>query len=358
MKNAKQTISRLVGLDIFRLIAVLTVFLFHSHVHVTKCDYGFLNDYINMGAIYMTGFFILSGYVLFHTHKNTSLVSIDNIKTYYLKRLIVVLPLYFVTAIFYILLLGKEAWSQNLLLFPVETLGIQSVFNSLFSISHNGGTWFVSCILICYLLYPFMQEVMKQLKKRDKIIILCLCVFILLYSPFVVRGFKISNIYSNPFFRCLEFIIGLILCSLKEDDKCFLSKLWGNPFVVILEFVILIVGVTLGVRLGKGVGDYMLYNLIALPMFSLIVISLSSFEAGSLGKVKLFNYMVKISYAFFLAQYFVWPAVSKINGQIGNTNNIITIIICLVLCLLISIVGHELFEKPIQSVLRKKLLKA
>ncbi len=358
MKSNKQSISRLVGLDLFRVIAVLTVFLFHSHIHVTKCDYGFLNDYVNMGAIYMTGFFILSGFVLFHTYKNISLTSIVDIKKYYLKRLIVILPLYFLTAIFYILFLGKETWSQDLLLFPIETLGIQSVFNSLFNISHNGGTWFVSCILICYLLYPFIQEIMKQLKRKDKIIILCVCIFILLYSPFIVRGFKISNIYSNPFFRCLEFFIGILLCSLKEDEKCFSSKLWGNPILVLLEFAVLIAGVTLGVRSGKGVGDYMLYNLIALPMFSLITISMSSMNKVPLGDTKIFSYLVKISYAFFLAQYFVWPLVMEFNGLVNNTNNILTIMICFILCLAISILGHELFEKPIQSLMRKKLLKA
>lgn len=58
--------KRIYGLDLFRVISVLAIFLFHSHIHI-GCSYGVLNTFINSGAIFMTAFFLLSGYVIYYT---------------------------------------------------------------------------------------------------------------------------------------------------------------------------------------------------------------------------------------------------------------------------------------------------
>lgn len=55
--------GRIYGLDLFRVLCVLMVFLFHSQIHIDS-DFGILNSVIGLGAIYMSAFFILSGYVL------------------------------------------------------------------------------------------------------------------------------------------------------------------------------------------------------------------------------------------------------------------------------------------------------
>lgn len=55
--------KRVYGLDLFRVLCVLMVFVFHSQIHI-KSDYGVLNSFIELGAIYMTAFFLLSGYVI------------------------------------------------------------------------------------------------------------------------------------------------------------------------------------------------------------------------------------------------------------------------------------------------------
>lgn len=48
--------NRVVGLDLLRIALALLIFLFHSHIYILKCDYGIFNEFINMGAIAMTGF--------------------------------------------------------------------------------------------------------------------------------------------------------------------------------------------------------------------------------------------------------------------------------------------------------------
>lgn len=51
--------ERAIGLDLLRISLAILIFLFHSRIQVLKCDYGFLNSFIDMGAITMTGFFML-----------------------------------------------------------------------------------------------------------------------------------------------------------------------------------------------------------------------------------------------------------------------------------------------------------
>lgn len=98
----------------------------------------------------MTGFFMLSGFSLFYTYSSQELHDWNNIKLFYKKRAIGILPVYYVMAIPYILICATEDIIQNAALIPTELLGIQSVFSTLFTVTHNGGTWFVSCILICF----------------------------------------------------------------------------------------------------------------------------------------------------------------------------------------------------------------
>lgn len=64
LKSKNVNYSRVVGLDLLRISLALLIFLFHSHIHILKCDYGIMNGFISMGAIAMTGFFLLSGYTL------------------------------------------------------------------------------------------------------------------------------------------------------------------------------------------------------------------------------------------------------------------------------------------------------
>ena len=138
------------------------------------------------------------------------------------KRFLGVVPMYWVVGFIYIILMiimGKETVFKTVLLAPIEIIGIQSVNSSLFEVSHNGGTWFLSCILLCYIVYPFFQEIIKEISKKSRMILLLICVFVLLYSAFLVNAFKYDSIYSNPFFRIIEFIIGMLLAAMKLDYK-------------------------------------------------------------------------------------------------------------------------------------------
>lgn len=348
--------QRIIGLDLFRILATFVVFLFHSKIN-SGCSYGVFNNFIHMGAIFMTGFFMLSGFVHFLTYRKKEILKIEETKKFYIKKIIDIFLIYYFVAILYVVFIGTETPGQNLLLFPIEALGIQTVFTSLFSFTHNGGTWFISCLFLAYLLYPFLQYLALNLKKKEKIIIIIILSFILLYSPFIVSKFDVYNIYSNPFFRILEFSIGVFLSSLIIDREGLKTNAPNQLFAIIsflLELALLIVLVTIGINLNIGVNDYMLYNLVCLPIFVLMILSAVKINSEKLGNSHIVRYLSELSYTFFLAQFFTWPIVNSIVDKFGITKNIIVILLCIVICTIISLLLHECVEKRIKK-LKKKL---
>ena len=180
------------GLDLFRVISALMVCMFHTTFHL-GCDYGILQGMSKMGAVFMTAFFLLSGFSLFVKWGGISLTNNLMIIQFWKKRILSIIPIYWFVALVYVLIMlafKKETLVRTIALAPIEIIGLQSVFHSLFGVSHNGGTWFISCILICYSLYPFIQEQIKPLSLHTRVIILVFCAVILLYSPIITHIYK------------------------------------------------------------------------------------------------------------------------------------------------------------------------
>lgn len=348
--------KRLIGLDIFRITAAFVVFLFHCKIHL-GCDFGLLNNFIHMGAIFMTGFFILSGYSLFVAYQKINLMHISEICIFYKKRCISVVPIYYVVGLLFVIFLGNETFGQIFVLAPAQLFGIQSVFSSLFPFSHNGGTWFISCLLMCYGIYPFIQEIIKQLSTKGRCLILLLAAFLLLYAPLVVLVFNTANIYSNPFFRILEFLIGVLLASCKEKIELhppmrYLQK-WS---ALVWETVLLILAVSVAVDRNLAVNDYMMYSWIALPIFILMFISLAGITSETLEKSKVIKYLSSLTYLFFLSQFFTWPLVKSIMLKMECNNSFISFILSFCICSVITTLLHELVEVPLTNYLSQRCL--
>ena len=248
---------------------------------------------------------------------------------------------------------------QTILLFPIEALGIQSVFESLFSYTHNGGTWFISCILICYLIYPALQELLIRIQDKTKIIILIFIVFVLLYSPIVVRYFDLSPIYSNPFFRLLEFFIGVIIASMKNrfDESKSIKYVYNWAFVFCIS-VLMIASVTLAVKLNIGVNNYMLYSWICLPCFIALIIALSgiSFKSMGISSKKMLLYLSEATYCLFLAQLFSNKISKVIIHRYSISSNLMIIFIGWSVCILITALLHAGMEKRIKRYFKRLLL--
>ncbi len=353
--------KRYIGLDIFRLMAVIAIMIMHTVRHLNAA-YGILQPFARMGAVFMTAFFMLSGFSLFVNYSAKNVVELSNLKAFLIKRIIGIIPMYYVTAVLFALFylcvskiypgIGFSL-KDELMLAPVEFLGIQSNFHSLFDYSHNGMTWFISCLLMCYLIYPLLQEAAKQITNKTKVIMIILMAAILLYSPMVQDQFKTVFLYTNPFFRILEFMTGVLLASMKPefDKNTFIKKYVCNWITVILAAVLMIALVSAGISNDISVKNHMLYSGICLPFFILMLIGFSGVESSVLSRSKVIKYCCDISYVFFLAQLFSNTICIILMVELKITNNLMIILMAWLVCTAIAVLMHEVFEKPIKKLL-------
>ncbi|RKJ02775.1 acyltransferase [bacterium D16-54] len=202
---------RLFMLDIIRILCAVQVEMYHS-ITMFGCSYGrfftALIQYLIQPV--MTCFFMMSGFSIYYMYHNTNIMEKNRLVLFYLKRAVSILPSYYLVHILYVFIYPNTL-SDWIALTPIELLGIQSSYNTLFGILHNGGTWFISCMLLSYLFYPIMQMLLASLNQNLKWGILAVLLFILVYSDYLVLKFGMQGNYSNPIFRMIEFSCGVVL---------------------------------------------------------------------------------------------------------------------------------------------------
>lgn len=341
------------SLDIFRIVSVFVIFLFHSEMHLS-CNYYIFENFVKMGAIFMTAFFMLSGVVLSISCKDCDFNG-GSIRKFLLKRAVRIMPIYLILKIPASIVYLKSDIVEYIAFLPVETLGIQSFFSSLFNVSHVGGSWFVSCLLFCYFSFPLLHSLICGMSVRGRAALISLLVFILLWSPFVVHVFHVNSIYDNPIFRMMEFFIGVILVSLAKDG-IFNRGIFTSNLSLFVEIAALVLLVSIVYSI-SGIRNYMLYSWISLPIFMLLTVyclhSKLSFKGFS---SKVINYLCEISYVFFLVQYSAWIITRFIAKNLSISSNIALIATSTIVCLAVSAAVHEMLEKPAVNFLKKRLL--
>lgn len=386
----EKTKLRIVGLDLFRIMSILIIFFFHQKIHL-GINFGVLNAFISMGPIFMTAFFMLSGYVLEMTHGEQDICRQGKILDFYKKRFISIVPSYWLVAISYTiyLIIKGQSIGLHITMLPIELIGAQSWFNSLFSFSHNGGTWFISCLLICYFAYPLISMIIHEMKKMGKIIVLLIILYIILAAPLIVNDFQISSIYSNPLFRLLEFMLGILLYSLykelsgqrkavferdlrviKKQQKREMRKrntyeinvyqqnmhIYRYIITIVILMLLLIAEVSVLVKQKIGVNDYMMYNWIAVPIFIIILLVSTGLKSSSFsqGTVKAITYMSNCVYIFFLVQFFTWPLTRWVLNLVMEEvqSSWIKFIISLTINSVLTVIIYELFDKPVRKLLQ------
>ena len=170
----------------------------------------------------------------------------------------------------------------------------------------------------------------------------------LFWAPLVVHAFSTESIYTNPFFRGLEFFIGVLLCSLPVQ-----SKFWGAWKAFFVELIALVGLVSAGVHFHFSVGNYMLYDWVAVPVFACMVLTLARLKSPKLQDSAVLRYGSAVTYAFFLVQTFNTEIENWIFSAGGIQNNVLKIVISVVLCSLMAVVLHHVVERPCARIGKK-----
>ena len=341
-------------LDIIKICCAVLIYMRHS-ITMFGCTYGssLLDGLIcATTSPIMVCFFVVSGFSIYYNNSNRNLLDAGELRTFYKKRFITLFPIYIlVHMLSYVLVVNTV--QQKIYSTPVELLGLQSMYGGLFGISHSGATWFISSLLLGYFIYPLVQELLKM--KRSCIYIATSVIFfVLVYSEVVMlQIFGVQPGYVNPVFRAMQVAFGAALCmAFTEDDK-------GNnkkaAIMMVANLIItgLLTVFALHYKMGiEYVTTPIYYYLIAFAMLISI-----KFKPRLLTKSKLIKYAGSLTFYFFILQVFLWRLSAKVCGLTGFESNKGKLLVSFVLCVALSIICKELFDKHAQKYLKNKLLK-
>lgn len=346
--------ERLVILDIIKICCAVLIYMRHS-ITMFGCTYGSsLVDGLICATTspIMVCFFVVSGFSIYYNNSNRNLLDAGELRTFYKKRFITLFPIYIlVHMLSYVLVVNTV--QQKIYSTPVELLGLQSMYGGLFGISHSGATWFISSLLLGYFIYPLVQELLKM-NQRCIYLVTSVIFFVLVYSEVVMlQIFGVQPGYVNPVFRAMQVAFGAALCmAFTEDDK-------GNnkkaAIMMVANLIItgLLTAFALHYKMGiEYVTTPIYYYLIAFAMLISI-----KFKPRLLTKSKLIKYAGSLTFYFFILQVFLWRLSAKVCGLTGFESNKGKLLVSFVLCVALSIICKELFDKHAQKYLKNKLLK-
>lgn len=347
--NAKR---RLFLLDFVRIICAFLIWGKHSR-SVYGCDYPYIIKVVFYATTspVMTLFFILSGFSLHYQHKD-DIFNSNWIKSFYKKRFISIMPSYLLVCLIYPFCFPHQIKDWVMLL-PVDLFGIQTIYRTIFGILHNGGTWFVSCLLFCYIVYPIIKVIIHNSNKLYVVIMLLVIHFLLMYSNIVIMNYSLDSFYSNPIARCFEFSIGIIFAELVFSSDMSNKHMFSDWLTVLY---ITLISLFLGVLSSRNNLQNFILSFFPIPVILVILLLSTRLFCEKIENSKVLSTLSGMSYHFFLVQIFLWEITDGILNLFGLEGNLYKIFGSLSLCTLISYLVYNFYDKPVRKFLIRKVL--
>lgn len=355
--------SRLYAIDFLKLCSVVIVFLFHCNMHL-GIQFKSLTPFISQGAVVMDLFFMLSGFALYCRYGDMPLSDRAALTIFYRKRFSSIYPLYLVIVLAFLLVMDPASLTQKILDLPIQLLLLQSWFSGLFSYSHNGGTWFLSCLAFCYLQFPLLKVLLERTGKRRVCMLLALVYLLCAVSPHLVIACELPNIYSSPLLRMLQFFAGMLTAALVFQGNSRVPKLspfsWG---VLALGSAAALVGVVSWfVRQEYCLGHYVPYGFVTFPLFLLLLTGSVQAELGRSFAPRwgvALKTLSGFAYPIFMAQFFLWSPMRKLISSrpqwFVSHGNWKTFLLATLLCAVVTLALY-LFDTACQRLLKKQAL--
>lgn len=359
MKDEKEILS-LTGL---RFVAAFYVFLFHIHIRWPISSHFFAKNVLDQGAIGMSLFFMLSGFVLAYRYADER----ATIKYYLINRFARIYPIYAVAALVTLPWLGInyvgnslidaiKCISQIMLLLVSNIFLIQAWFPQYFGFWNDGGSWSISVEAFCYILLPFLLPSLSKFSMKRLFLIGAVCWFLAVLPGLSAAMFSSpTNVvyYSMPIFRLPEFLIGT--CTYLAIRLGFACR-WGASLqVAILVVFLLYLGAA-----GAAMPLYVGHNWIALPVIAFIIFSLSNGKGlvAAILTSRAFVWLGKISYCFYSFQSLIILLLISHHDKLiqavpALSNNKLLAITSLTVLVVLSASGYYLIEEPARQWIRR-----
>ena len=317
------------GLTIFRFVSAFYVFLFHCNIRYKADVSDWLKLVVGNGAIGMSFFFVLSGFVMAWASK-------DGIKKDYLRaRFARIFPAYLtmgVVSLPFIFQYDFTHLTTYLLLYLTAT---QSWIPSTFSQWHFGGSWSVSTEMFFYLVFPLLLPAIKKNPIPALLISVVISSLIIPISMLMINNPAFPTYYISPIHRLPEFVSGVAIGCLFSQGIRF-DRLKTPLFILAVAALLFISP--------YDNNGWMRNNYVTLPATCIVVYYLASAAIPKNPVTIPLIYLGKISYSFYLMQLPIMMYITKYHDDLASFPTWLTWLILASVNLVMAAACYHLIE--------------
>ncbi|MFM0212255.1 acyltransferase [Paraburkholderia sediminicola] len=342
-----------------RAVAALFVFFFHIQIRWPFAHSDFLANLIGQGAIGMSVFFVLSGFVLAYQYSERAI----SYREYLGNRVARIYPIYALSAVLTLPWIGinlhdgafLRGAGQLVTLVLANVFVIQAWFPQFFPLWNDGASWSISVEAFCYVLLPLILAGLYKIKGHHLYVVM-----VSAYAAAVLPGLTFllfdnspSIFYSMPIFRLAEFVLGVCVCIVARRGSAPRST-------TAIVAAALVVGLIVYLGTQSPVGSlYVTHNWLVLPAVAMAIyfLSKSNGVVATLMGSDVVVWLGKISYCIYSLQALIILPLIHHHDQIVSmwpalVDNRVLLLVSLALLIAASAAAHHLIEEPIRLRMR------
>ncbi|HON15682.1 MAG TPA: acyltransferase [Spirochaetota bacterium] len=368
--DAKEEVNRLSSLDSLRGFAAAGVaFFFHySHFNTEVFTanpekmplFNYLKWFYYCGWNLVDFFFVLSGFIFMYVYGKRIAENKITEENFFILRFSRLYPLHIATlllvaAIQYFRIFTGQGYFDcqynDIYHFMLNVFFLQAgFFND--SFSFNGPSWSLTCEALAYIMFFYT---MKKAKRP---------VFVFLFYMFAgisilqmrlnypVLNAQIGRMLMAFFAGCLLFYINSHLSKLSK-------KAWRAVLISLSLYSLLVAGLIAKTGYSAVFGHWeRVMPLLVYPLMILLLLNVSIL--GRFFSLKPFTVLGDLSYSIYLLHFpvqLLMVTFLPMTGIILDYTKIGSLLIYVAITLTLAAFSHYLFEKPLQRIIRRKLLK-
>jgi len=236
--------KRLLFIDILKIIGIGCVLFWHLFFNTYNLVW-FLPLYgmLHLGGLGVILFLIASGAALTYNQYNFN--DVKNILIFYYKRLVRVYPAMWLSTLFTFLLLPSSFQNIDYIKLLEELTGFYYYFNKTTPII-NSSIWFIGLIIILYILYPLLYNIIRKYRYYGFIVIFIISMATHIYLYNNPEFLSYTNLfYFGVIPNLWAFCLGIFAMSInlypKFESKNVVIKELSNLsfYIYLLQFAII-----------------------------------------------------------------------------------------------------------------------
>ncbi len=287
------------SIDYLRGILALCIAVYHylSWSHLISID---SNHFLFRVALYgVSMFFIISGFSLAYTYKNTNFLKRIQVINYFRRRIARIYPLFFLVIVWAIMINYREVGS-------IKDFLIQSfILFRLFDVSGlTPGAWSIGIEVVLYIIFPFLMYMSTLVFRYSKYLFFITSLLIIGYilqlsmfenNYYAKMGYAYFKVYvANMYNHIYFFLFGVVVALLYE--KLFSIQLFKKYYLFIMGICIVLF---YSIHVNDSEFYYILYRWDRLIFSLLTFLTFISFLFFTF-RNKLLAFFGKISYTLYL----------------------------------------------------------